>query len=167
MSNSIRRPYAASFAWVLLAIAPLAGCGGEEEPPTGGPSGAAAGAAAPSLAEADQVSLAASSARGNFQIRIRPEGGSIPLNEPFAVIVDLIAPGTGDRLEDYGSVTLDARMPAHGHGMLRDVELVPNGEGALRAEGLLFHMIGHWEFHVDMTRGLRTERAQVSYELTL
>ena len=167
MFTTKNRGHSASSAWPIVA-ALLFSCGGEAEPD--GPPGsgtAGAGAGAEILEHGDTVSLTSDSARGRFQIRIRPDGGAIPLNQPFAVTVDLLDPATGERLQGFDDVTLDARMPAHGHGMLRDVDLVPTDTGALRAEGLLFHMIGHWEFHVDVTRGPRVERAQASYELVL
>ena len=91
----------------------------------------------------------------------------MPLNEPFAMRVHVIDTATGEPLMGADAVTLDARMPIHSHGMLRDVELVPREGGGYRAEGLLLHMIGPWEFHVDVQRGPLLERAQVEYELTL
>ena len=39
--------------------------------------------------------------------------------------------------------------------------------GRYRAEGLLFHMIGHWAIHVDVASGARIERAQLDVELEL
>lgn len=171
--TTLRTSCAAFLACAILGLAPVAGCAGDTEPEATDPlrlraaeQGVAAHAPTQPQIRSEPVALSAHSARGNFQIRIRPEGGSIPLNEPFAVILDLFDLETGQRLMDYGAVTLDARMPAHGHGMLRDVALIPTGEGSLRAEGLLFHMVGHWEFHVDLTQGPRVERAQASFELT-
>lgn len=171
--TTLRTSFAESLTWAILGLLPLAACGGNSPPETenkeapGTAHDAATSTGNRGAAEGDPITLSADSSRGNFRIRIRPEGGSIPLNEPFAVVLDLLDPKTGQPLQDHGEVTLDARMPAHGHGMLRDVALVPDGEGSLRAEGLLFHMVGHWEFHVDLTRGPRVERAQASFELTL
>ena len=34
-----------------------------------------------------------------------------------------------------------------------------------RAEGMLFHMPGHWEMYFDITQGGRSERAQVDVDL--
>ena len=107
------------------------------------------------------------SARGTFAVVLEPEGGGVPLNEPFAMRVHVIDTATGEPLEGADAVTLDARMPIHGHGMLRDVELVESEGDGYRAEGLLLHMVGPWEFHVDVQRGPLLERAQVEYELTL
>lgn len=129
----------------LLLLAVLFGCG---EPPA--PVGA---------------TLSATSSDGTFEAHVTPQVVSIPLNEPFAVTLALVDPVTGATFTDYDKVTIDARMPAHGHGMLRYVDLQPAGDGAMRAEGFLFHMVGHWEIHVDVYRGPRIERAQISVSL--
>ena len=50
--------------------------------------------------------------------------------------------------------------------MLRDVELESLGDGRFRARELLFHMVGTWQFHVDVRKGARVERAQIDYELS-
>lgn len=131
----------------LAALLLAAGCG--------------EGADAPAAPEAPAAApaLTAPSARGGFEVTLATEdGAAIPLNEPFAVALTLTGPD-GAPLGDADSVTLDARMPAHRHGMLRDVELEQTGPGRFRAEGVLFHMVGHWEFHVDVVRGPRVERA--------
>lgn len=139
----------------LIAAAALAACGGDAQP-GGGASGAGT--------DADGPSLAAASARGTFRIELRPETDGFPLNEAFAL--DVVVEGAdGAPLAEDASVTIDARMPAHGHGMLRDVELERVGPTEYRAEGMLLHMVGHWEVHVDVTRGAVVERAQADIEL--
>ena len=62
-------------------------------------------------------------------------------------------------------VQVDARMPAHFHGMNRTPKLTRQADGSFTAEGLLFHMPGHWELTFDISRGGKTERAQVDIEL--
>ena len=43
---------------------------------------------------------------------------------------------------------------------------VTRGNGnSWKAEGLLFHMSGHWELYVDITQGGSTERAQMDVDL--
>ena len=117
-------------------------------------------------APVDGPTISGDSSRGTFAIAITPRGGPMPTNEPFDVILEVTKPATGAPFTELDAITLDARMPAHDHGMTRDVELVATGmPGQYAADGLLFHMIGHWEFHVDVTRGPRMERAQVSTRL--
>ncbi|HVR85091.1 MAG TPA: hypothetical protein VMU54_12315 [Planctomycetota bacterium] len=60
---------------------------------------------------------------------------------------------------------MDARMPAHFHGMNRVPKVTQQADGIFVAEGLLFHMPGHWELYFDITQGGKTERAQVDVEL--
>ena len=48
---------------------------------------------------------------------------------------------------------LDARMPAHGHGMNYAAKVRALGGGRFQAEGLMFHMPGRWEFVFDIAAG--------------
>jgi hypothetical protein len=41
-------------------------------------------------------------------------------------------------------------MPAHRHGMNYRPSVASLAGGRFRAEGLLFHMPGHWEFIVEI-----------------
>ncbi|MFT5733531.1 MAG: hypothetical protein ACI80K_001253 [Paracoccaceae bacterium] len=110
--------------------------------------------------------LSGISSRGTFTIAITPNQEPIPTDEPFDLILEVTDSATGEPFTDFDAITMDARMPAHDHGMTVDVALVPTPEpGQYTANGMLFHMIGHWEFHVDVTRGPRMERAQVSTRL--
>ena len=155
---------AARAAALLSACVIASSCGrsqGEGDP------GGAEAEGAPVHTLPGGESFEALSARGTFAVVLEPESGAVPLNEPFAMRVHVIDTATGEPLEGADAVTLDARMPIHGHGMLRDVELVEREGGGYRAEGLLLHMVGPWEFHVDVQRGPLLERAQVEYELTL
>ena len=81
---------------------------------------------------------------GGAVVRWRPEPQPIPLNQWFAVDVELTPPGRGRLLG------LDAQMPAHGHGMNVRPDLFTPGPGRLRAEGLIWHMPGDWELAVDV-----------------
>ena len=156
----------AALAAALFTACVLAPACGDSQQESGGVGGATEGGTTTHSLPGGE-SFEALSARGTFAVVLEPEGGAVPLNEPFAMRVHVIDAATGDPLEGADAVTLDARMPIHGHGMLRDVELVAREGGGYRAEGLLLHMIGPWEFHVDVQRGPLMERAQVEYELTL
>lgn len=63
------------------------------------------------------------------------------------------------------SLAVDATMPAHRHGMNYRPTIAARGEGRYRAEGLMFHMPGAWEFAFDVTGGGGTERVRILYEL--
>ena len=63
------------------------------------------------------------------------------------------------------SLAVDATMPAHRHGMNYRPTITPAGAGRFRAEGLMFHMPGAWEFTFDVVAADGTERVRVPYEL--
>ncbi len=155
----------AARAAALIAACVLASACGDSQQESG--AGEAEESSTPTHSLPGGESFEALSARGTFAVVLEPEGGTVPLNEPFAMRVHVIDTATGEPLMGADAVTLDARMPIHSHGMLRDVELVAREGGGYRAEGLLLHMVGPWEFHVDVQRGPLLERAQVEYELTL
>lgn len=79
--------------------------------------------------------------RKRFTVELRLESLRTPAETPKAVLVD-------------------AQMPEHGHGMnvLPTVSLAEGG--AVRADGMLFHMNGRWEVDVDIDDGTTVERAQ-------
>lgn len=56
------------------------------------------------------------------------------------------------------ALRVDAQMPAHRHGMNYRARVTPRGDGRYRAEGLLFHMPGAWQFVFDLERPGGTER---------
>ena len=67
------------------------------------------------------------------------------------------SPGTG--------LSVDATMPAHGHGMNYKAAVREVGEGRYRAEGLLFHMPGRWQLVFDVRTADKGER--VTHDLSL
>lgn len=137
-----------------LVLAPL-GCGGANVPD------APTSPARPQL-PAGEVSV---SNAGGFHAIWRAIEGEVPLNEEFTAEVWLFEDEDGARPIENAAVVIDCRMPAHRHGMLTDVDLVHQGGGRYLAEGMMCHMLGHWELYVDLTRGLITERAQWDLEL--
>ncbi len=159
--NSLRH---AGLASICLALTAALGCGGqgdEQAATTAAPTNTGAPAG-----PVDGPPMSGVSSRGSFQIEVTPKGGPIPTNEPFDVKLSVTEPETGAPFTGFDAITLDARMPGHDHGMTRDVELVATDTpGEYVAEGLLFHMIGYWEFHVDVVQGPRMERAQVATTL--
>lgn len=55
------------------------------------------------------------------------------------------------------SLRVDAQMPAHRHGMNYMPEVYRRG-GLWRAEGLMFHMPGHWQLNFEVDTGAGRER---------
>lgn len=101
---------------------------------------------------------AALSASGTFSVRYVTQPSPIPLNEMFAINVQVISTRTNEPADDV-SLSVDGRMPEHRHGMNVDPIVTKTGPGSFRVEGMLFHMPGRWEIHFDLTRGGMTERA--------
>ncbi len=71
-----------------------------------------------------------------------PEPSPLQVGKPFALLVTLCP--TQARL-----LRLDAHMPEHRHGMNYRPSVQALGEGRWRAEGLLWHMPGRWEWVLD------------------
>jgi len=63
------------------------------------------------------------------------------------------------------SVRVDAWMPEHRHGMNYRPTVASQGKGLYRAEGLMFHMAGRWEFVFEVRSGGATERLAHSVRL--
>ena len=101
---------------------------------------------------------------GRYTVTFEPSRTPIPMNESFDLQFT-VAPNAKAGKTDDLSVQVDARMPAHGHGMNRAPKLTRQVDGSFKAEGLLFHMPGHWELYFDISEGGRTERAQVDVDL--
>jgi hypothetical protein len=104
---------------------------------------------------------------GNYLIQFETAPDPIPLNEPFILkfaIIPRKPAGTGPAPGEIG-VEVDARMPAHFHGMGRVPKLIRRPDGTFLAEGMLFHMPGRWELYFDISQGPRTERAQWNVDL--
>jgi hypothetical protein len=64
-----------------------------------------------------------------------------------------------------GAMRVDAQMPEHRHGMNYRAKVTPQGADRWRAEGLLFHMPGRWQFVFDLERGGQRERLTYDYLL--
>ena len=99
---------------------------------------------------------------GTYSVTVESTPNPIPMNEPFDLRFTVAA--KSGSLQGV-AVQVDARMPAHGHGMNRVPKLTTQADGTTRAEGMLFHMPGHWELYVDITQGGKTERAQFDVDL--
>jgi hypothetical protein len=98
----------------------------------------------------------------HYFITLETSPDPIPMNQPFEVRFTIL-PKTSPASEL--GVQVDARMPAHFHGMNRVPKLTHQQGGSWKAEGLVFHMPGLWELYFDITEGGTTERAQIDVEL--
>ena len=155
-------------AVLLSLLLATAACGREPQSPvtegdpqTDSPEGEAKSGPESELPEGE----GAWSNAGGFYAVWSPLVETVPFNEEFDLRVWLFEDETRDRPIPDAQVVIDCRMPHHQHGMLHDVDLVPAGDGSYLAEGMLCHMMGYWELHLDVTRGPVTERAQFALEV--
>ncbi|MCP3919000.1 MAG: hypothetical protein GY711_25935 [bacterium] len=107
----------------------------------------------------------AESNSGNYYVTWAARPAEVPLNEIFEVDLRIWDAKTRTEIGADADLFVDARMPAHGHGMKHEVELIRNADASVTVEGMLFHMTGHWELYVDLTRGAVTERTQFDVDL--
>jgi hypothetical protein len=103
---------------------------------------------------------AAESAR--YLVAYRTEPARIAVGEHFAVEL-VVCPRAGAPGPE--SVRVDAHMPEHRHGMNYRPTVTAQGDGRYRADGLLFHMPGHWELVFEVRAAGRTDRLTRSVEL--
>lgn len=90
-----------------------------------------------------------------YVIAWRSDPAVIAVGRHFAVEF-LVCPKAGAPAPE--SVRVDAHMPEHRHGMNYQAQLKPAAGGAQRAEGLMFHMPGRWEFIFELRAAGRTDR---------
>jgi hypothetical protein len=61
-------------------------------------------------------------------------------------------------LSAAAELRVEATMPAHRHGMNYKPTVTREGPGRWRADGLLLHMPGEWQFRFEIREDGRTER---------
>jgi hypothetical protein len=84
------------------------------------------------------------------EVVFRTQPAVVKVGEHFAV--DFVVCPAPD------AVRVDAWMPEHRHGMNYRPSIAAQGGGRYRAEGLMFHMAGRWEFVFELRGGGATER---------
>jgi hypothetical protein len=85
----------------------------------------------------------------------RADPAPLKTGEFFAVDAAVCAKTPGSALPS--ELRIDAVMPEHRHGMNYRPTLKALGNGRFRAEGLLLHMPGLWEFSFDARGGASQE----------
>jgi hypothetical protein len=134
-----------SLGTVALAAVLEAGCDGEsssvEEPP-------------PHAIEA--IDPARVTEVGPFRVGYVPTPDPIPV-DVFALRIEIEA---GAPPPEDLSLGIDARMPAHGHGMIGANPVVTKIDAdTFEVEGMDFIMPGLWEMTIEVRSGDRTETA--------
>ena len=90
-----------------------------------------------------------------YVVVFRTQPATIEIGRHFAMELIVCPKGSSAASE---VVRVAAFMPEHGHGMNYQAAVTPLGGGRYRAEGLMFHMPGRWDFVFDVRAGGRTER---------
>jgi hypothetical protein len=90
-----------------------------------------------------------------YHLVYRTMPAPIPVGQHFSVEV-LVCPKAG--APEPETVRVDAHMPEHRHGMNYRPTVTGDGAGRYRAEGLLFHMPGHWELVFELRAPGGTQR---------
>jgi hypothetical protein len=112
-------------------------------------------AAVPAMACTDLPAHARQVQGSHFRLVVVSEPAQIPLSAPFALEIRLC----DARMAELSRLTaVDAWMPAHRHGMNYKTTLAKRDWGHYRAEGLLLHMPGEWEFVFDFAGPDKPER---------
>ena len=82
-----------------------------------------------------------------YALAYRTQPARIAVGEHFTVEFRVCAKGAAAL---PGKVGVDAWMPEHRHGMNYKAGLTSLGDGRFRAQGLMLHMPGRWEFVFDV-----------------
>ena len=98
-----------------------------------------------------------------FRVVYRTDPARIAVGKPFAI--DLVACPRDASLK-VDELRVDAQMPEHRHGMNYKASVTAaTTPGRYRAEGLMFHMPGKWEFLFDVRNAGGVERIRHDYLL--
>ena len=93
------------------------------------------------------------------QFIVVPETTTFPFNEEFSYQFSLFDSSNNPISED--GISVDAEMPAHGHGMGQTPE-VTHSENTYTATGMLFAMEGDWDIHIYRTTDGSVDQATIS-----
>jgi len=102
---------------------------------------------------------------GAYLVRFETVPSPIPTNELFSMRVSVFDGSGRTQASEEISLSADAAMPHHHHGMNVRPRVSRNDDGSFLVRGMQLHMPGYWEIYFDITRDGRTERAQ--YNLTI
>ena len=96
---------------------------------------------------------------GRYTLAYRASPPKIAVGEHFSLLVAVCA-SAGASLPD--SVSVDAQMPEHRHGMNYKPSIHREAAGRYRADGLMLHMPGRWNFIFELRAAGRTDRVTQS-----
>ena len=100
--------------------------------------------------------------KGGYRLSYRFEPAVIQVGQPFAVRIAVCG---ADQQPVAGSLRVDARMPAHKHGMNYNPVVSATAPGVFRADGLMLHMRGAWRFDFELTTAMGVVRLRADHHL--
>jgi hypothetical protein len=92
---------------------------------------------------------------GRYTLAYRASPSEIPLGRHFSLEIAVCA-NAGEPLPD--GLSVDAQMPEHRHGMNYKPSIVREAAGRYRADGLMLHMPGRWDFIFEVRAAGRADR---------
>lgn len=92
---------------------------------------------------------------GKYTVAYATSPSPVVVGQHFRVDVAVCAKAGAPAARD---LRVDATMPEHRHGMNYRPTVRQSSPGRWRAEGLLFHMPGRWEFAFQVHDGRRDDR---------
>ena len=126
-------------------------------------------AALASIALAPQASACPTTEQGfhrlaspDAEVAYRWEPAELKVGQFFtAEVVACRAPGA----DPVREISIDATMPAHGHGMNYRPAAARAAPGHYRFTGLMLHMPGKWRMTIDLVQGAK--RTRLTHEVNL
>ncbi len=97
-----------------------------------------------------------------YALAFRTQPEKIEIGQHFVVEIALCAKDGAPAPE---ALRVDAHMPEHRHGMNYKTTVTSPAAGRYRAEGLMFHMPGRWEYIFEVRAGGAAERLTKSMVL--
>ena len=94
---------------------------------------------------------------GLFHVTYTTDPDPIVESEEFAITFEVYDPADVSTMLTDATLSADGWMPAHGHGMNVTPVASQNKDGSWTVAPFQFHMTGHWEIPVEVTRGGDTD----------
>ncbi|MHC4991263.1 MAG: hypothetical protein ACYTGC_09810 [Planctomycetota bacterium] len=152
----------------LLAVSAMQlGCqdtGTSDAMPPAAPAAEAPAATLPATSDEPAVQVITSNG-GRYRVQFSPRPEDIPSNELFSMAVHVLEADGTPLPPGAVQLEVDARMPAHRHGMNTMPEVRRADDGSFVVDGMMLHMSGDWVLYFDITQDGTTERAETSMVL--
>ena len=134
----------------LLSLAFAVGCGSEDDDTAGHPHH---GGDEP---EDVNYTTEATTDGGTWTLTYTAVPDPIVLSDNFSLMVTV---SDANDLDATASLTINATMPAHNHGMNTEAVVRANGDGTFAVDGLQFHMSGRWRIDALVSAPDRPEES--------